>query len=472
MDLVGIIAALVAAGLGALVGWWLARRELAAVRAERDARTDDFRRAITDLAGAEARAQAAEQLARERAEAGAALALQNDTLRNEREAARTDLARLQAEAAAFDARLAELRDAKDAMAHQFSDVAQRLLSEAQTRFLQRADERFRESEEVSRRSLAAVLQPVGERLSLYETTVRQIETERASAFDQLKGQLEGLRAGQERVSNEAARLVNALRNAPKARGRWGEQQLRNVLESCGLSEHADFATEVSVAGDDGRLRPDVIIRIPGGRLLVVDAKVSLNAYQDAFDAEDEGARAIGLKKHAESMRAHMNALGNKAYQAQFKDTVDFVVMFVPGEHFVSAALEQDGTLWDDAFTKKVLIATPTNLVAVARTIASVWRQEKLARDAAEIGRLGKELYERLAKAAGDLRKVGSGLTSAVNNYNAFVSSFESRALVTARKLRDMNIEPGARELEEVVPVEALARYGDTPLLARDGEDAV
>ena len=204
----------------------------------------------------------------------------------------------------------------------------------------------------------------------------------------------------------------------------------------------------------------MVIRVPGGQSLVIDAKVSLNAYQDAFGAVDEEERAVHLTAHASAIRNHVNMLGAKAYWSQFADAPDYVVMFIPGEHFLSAALEQDSALWDYAFEKRVLLATPTNLIAIARTVAAVWRQEKLAKEARQIGELGKELYERLAKAAQDMRKVGSGLTTAVNNYNSFVSSFESRSLVTARKFRDLNIEPGAREIELLEPVEALARYGD------------
>ena len=237
------------------------------------------------------------------------------------------------------------------------------------------------------------------------------------------------------------------------------QQLRNALESCGLSEHADFQTEVSVAGEDGgRLRPDVIINIPGGQSLVIDAKVSLNAYQDAFGAADDAGKLVALGAHANAMRAHVNGLGNKAYWNQFEDAPDYVIMFVPGEHFLSAALEHDPTLWDFAFDKRVLLATPTNLIAIARTVSAVWRQEKLAKEARQIGELGKELYDRLAKALGDLRVVGSGLNTAVKNFNTFANSLETRALVSARKLRDLNIEPGAREIESIPPVELLASH--------------
>jgi DNA recombination protein RmuC len=193
---------------------------------------------------------------------------------------------------------------------------------------------------------------------------------------------------------------------------------------------------------------------------VIDAKVSLNAYQDAFGAVDEMERAAHLAAHAAAIRAHVNTLGAKAYWTQFQDAPDYVVMFIPGEHFLTAALEQDATLWDYAFDKKVLLATPTNLIAIARTVAAVWRQEKLAKEARQIGELGKELYERLAKAADDLRKVGSGLSTAVNNYNSFVSSFEGRSLVTARKFRDLNIEPAKRDIEVLQPVEALPRYAE------------
>ena len=390
------------------------------------------------------------------------------TERDENRNAATKLAALEASQVerdrGFEARIKELVEAKEALAAQFAEISNKLLADAQETFLKRADQRFRQSEEHAGQSLKALLQPVHERLERYETTVQKVEAERRDAFGMLSGQIEAMRTGTERVSAEAAKLVNALRNAPKARGRWGEQQLRNVLETCGLSELCDFATEVSVTdGEGGRLRPDVVIRVPGGQSLVIDAKVSLNEYQDAFGAIDEAARETHLTAHANAIRAHVNTLGAKAYWAQFEDAPDYVVMFIPGEHFLTAALEQDPTLWDYAFDKKVLLATPTNLIAIARTVAAVWRQERLAKEARQIGELGKELYDRLAKAADDLRRVGSGLSTAVNNYNSFVASFESRSLVTARKFRELNIEPGRRDIDVIVPVEALPRYADDEL---------
>ncbi|HVF94331.1 MAG TPA: DNA recombination protein RmuC [Sphingomonas sp.] len=435
-----LVAALLALLAGLAIGWLVAGRRATAL--------------ASDLAVAQSRAADADLVRSAR-----------DAVERERNDAMQELAALRAQtaerAAAHQATLAELKQAREAMTAQFGEVANKLLGEAQRSFLDRADARFRQSEETAGQNLKSMLQPVSDRLQRYEEAVGKVETERKGAFSELKGQIEQMRLGQEKVSTEAAKLVNSLRNAPKSRGRWGEQQLKNVLETCGLSEHTDFQTEVSISGGDegGRLRPDAIIRVPGGRALVIDAKVSLNAYQDAFGAVDEAERLRGLGLHATSMRTHVNGLGNKAYWSQFKDAPDYVIMFVPGEHFLSAALEHDPTLWDFAFEKRVLLATPTNLIAIARTVSAVWRQEKLADEARRIGELGKELYDRLAKAAGDLRKVGGGLTSAVNNYNSFVSSFESRALVSARKFRDLNIETGAREIEEVQPVEALARYG-------------
>ena len=426
-----LIIGLIGLALGGAIGWLLAGR---------------------DSAGAKQTVQS--------------LRAQLDEVIRERDANRDAATRLAALEASqverdrgFELRIQELVEAKEGLSAQFAEISNKLLAEAQETFLKRADQRFRQSEESAGQNLKSLLQPVHDRLERYETTVQKVEAERRDAFGLLTGQIEAMRTGTERVSAEAAKLVNALRNAPKARGRWGEQQLKNVLETCGLSEHCDFATEVSVAdGEGGKLRPDVVVRVPGGQSLVIDAKVSLNEYQDAFGAVDEAVRDTHLTAHASAIRAHVNTLGAKAYWSQFDDAPDYVVMFIPGEHFLTAALEQDPSLWDYAFDKKVLLATPTNLIAIARTVAAVWRQERLAKEARQIGELGKELYDRLAKALGDLRVVGSGLNTAVKNFNAFASSLESRALVSARKLKDLNIEPGAREIEAIPPVELLASH--------------
>ena len=381
----------------------------------------------------------------------------------ERDSAKDKLARLETSLdereRSFDEQLDVLNNAKEMLSAQFGEIGQKLLGEAQAQFLQRADERFNQAGEKNEEKLKLLLHPVGEKLKAYEEQVSKIEKDRSEAYGDLKGLIGEMKQGQERVQSEAAKLVNSLRNAPKARGRWGEQQLKNVLESCGLSEHVDFVTEQSITTEDGRLRPDAVLRVPGGRSLVIDAKVSLNAYQDAFGADGDDARDAAMAMHCQSMKTHIDGLSRKAYWDQFDDAPDYVIMFVPGEHFLAAALEHQPDLWDFAFEKKILLATPTNLVAIARTVAGVWRQEGLAREAKQIGALGKEMYDRIAVAAGHLKSVGSGLSSAVNNYNKFVGSFERNVMSTGRKFAELNIETGKRELEDVPEIESLPRYG-------------
>ncbi|WP_419827505.1 DNA recombination protein RmuC [Sphingomonas sp.] len=453
---------------GLLLGWWAGSRGVGSARAEvadGKARLSDaearaaaidvrLREAEVRLAGSEERAGGVDLVRRTL-----------DEVMRERDGFHRDLVaeRTQAAAArdAAEARLAELREAREALARQFGEVGTKLLGEAQRAFLERADQRFAEADKASGERLRALLTPVETTLKRYEEGVAKVEKERTEAYGNLTGLMDAMRLGQEGVRSEAQRLVNALRAAPKARGRWGEQQLRNVLETCGLSEHTDFAMEVSVATEDGRLRPDAVIRVPRGGSLVIDAKVSLNAYQDAFAAIDEGERQRHLAAHAAAMRAHVTALAAKSYWSQFRDAPEFVVMFVPGEHFLAAATDADPQLWDYAFGKRVLLAAPTNLVALARTVAGVWRQEKLAQDARRIADLGKEMHERLCVAAGHLKRVGGGLNSAVENYNKFVSSFDGRVLVTGRKFRDLNVDTGDREIEPPIPVEALARLPDS-----------
>jgi len=457
MDSLATIFVIVALVAGLAIGWLARGRSVAPLLAER-----------ADLAGkldmAAAQRNAAIQelvVAQERAAQAADLAQKVEAERAAREVAGRELAALrsdtQARAEAFEAQIAALKDAKEQLSAQFSEIGGKLLHQAQSHFLERADQRMTQAHEKSEAQLRQLLHPVNETIQRYDQKITQIEQQRTEAYGILRGEIESMKTGQEAVRAEAQRLVDSLRHAPKARGRWGEQQLRNVLETCGLSEHVDFRTEVSVEGEDGRLRPDAILRIPGGRALVIDAKVSLNAYQDAYGAESEEERKRLLSAHAAAMRAHVDTLGRKSYADQFDEAPDYVIMFVPGEHFLSAALEHDPQLWDHGFAKRVLLATPTNLIAIARTVAAVWRQEKMADEAKRIGMLGKELYERLAGAASSLKKLGNRLNGAVADYNSFVGSFEGRVLVTGRKLRDLNIETGGKELEELEPVEALVR---------------
>ena len=464
------------AGLG--TGWLLAVRPVSDLRQRLEARDlevrgldERFRAAITELAAASERAGRVDGLAGElatvRAQHGEAvealrreheLVLEGVRLRlAEREA---ELATLREKTANFEEQKRLLLAAQDEMRKQFELAGAKVLEHAQKVMLERAQERFAHSEKANKDAVAALLAPVSERLKTYEEQVKTLETARVDAFGQLAGQIELLRSGQEEVRKEAARLGNSLRNAPKARGRWGEQQLRNVLEQCGLAEHTDFVTEHSIDTEDGRLRPDAIVRIPGQKILIIDAKVSLNAYQEAFAADTEEAREQFMSTHASAMRNHVQQLGAKSYQSQFDEAPDYVVMFVPGEHFVAAALEQDPKLWDFAFERRVLLATPTNLVAIARTVAMVWRQDQIAREAVEIGKAGTELYERLRVASDHLKGVGVGLDRAVRKYNDFVGSFERNVLSAGRRLRDKGVSIGKSEIEEVPVVESAPRYAE------------
>ncbi len=438
------ILAIIALLLGLAIGWFVGSRpaaelkvKLAESEAQGTAREEEFKRATTELGEASIR-----------------------------------IATLEANAGNFDKQLVQMREAREALVDQFKATSGEVLSRAQEEFLKRADEKFGTAEKANKEAVASLLKPVSERLKAYEDQVGTLEKQRADAFTGLRTQIEEMRKGQEDVRREAQRLGNSLTNAPKARGRWGERALQNVLEQCGLSEHTDFLLEHSMDTDEGRLRPDAIIHVPGQKKLIIDAKVSLNAYQAAFEADDDDERKRNLDLHARSMRNHVQTLGSKSYQSQFDDSPDYVVMFVPGEHFVAAALEHDPELWDFAFRNKVLLATPTNLVAIARTVAQVWRQDTIAQEAVEIGKAGAELYDRLAVAAEHMKRVGGGLETAVNNYNKFVGSFERNVLSAGRRLADKGIEIGKREIDEVPLVEAAPRYNaEDAAQSGDGRDS-
>ncbi|MEM8723970.1 MAG: DNA recombination protein RmuC, partial [Pseudomonadota bacterium] len=381
---------------------------------------------------------------------------------------REENATFKAERAGFAEQKKLLEESRDKLLKEFENTGAAVLGKAQEAFLRRADERFKQSEEAGEQKIKALLNPVGERLEKYEKQVETLEKQRVDAFGQLNGLIQSMREGQEEVRREAQRLGNSLTNAPKARGRWGERALQNLLEQCGLAEHTDFIMEHSVETDEGRLRPDAIINVPGQKKLVIDSKVSLNAYQAAFEADEDAERDRHLGLHAKSMRNHVQTLGAKSYQSQFEEAPDYVIMFVPGEHFVTAALEADPELWDFAFERRVLLATPTNLVAIARTVAQVWRQDGLAKEAQEIGRMGAELYDRLRVAGEHLKRVGGGLDSAVKNYNKFVGSFERNVLSSGKRLADKGIEIGKREIEEVPLVESSPNYNAAD--AEEGDD--
>jgi DNA recombination protein RmuC len=449
-----LLTLILGAALGGAAGWFFASRPFADLRA----RLAEAERAGAEQAGEFKRAFAELGEARIEVAALGERAARADGLSAQLDAARTENAQFRAERAGFEEQKRLLEESRSNLLKEFENTGAAVLGKAQEAFLKRAEERLGHSEKASEEKLKALLAPVGDRLKSYEDQVKALEEKRVDAFGQLAGVIEEMRKGQDEVKREAQRLGNSLTSGPKARGRWGERALQNVLEQCGLAEHTDFHLEQSMDTDDGRQRPDAIVNVPGQKKLVIDSKVSLNAYQAAFESDDEGERKRNLDLHAKSMRGHVQTLGSKSYQSQFDDAPDYVVMFVPGEHFVAAALEHDPELWDFAFRNKVLLATPTNLVAIARTVAQVWRQDKMANEAAEIGRMGAELYERLRKSAEHLKRVGGGLESAVKNYNNFVGSFERNVLSSGRRLAEKGIEIGKSEIEDVPLVESAPRY--------------
>jgi DNA recombination protein RmuC len=438
--------ALVALVLGGLIGWLFATRDGAAAK-----QTVGTLRLQLD------------EVVKER-----------DQVRAFHEAASKELAALQADARNFEQRIKDLAESKDALIAQFREIGDQLLEKAHKDFLEKAGERFTAADKASESKLKELLAPVEVTLKRYDEGLQRVEKERIDHYAGLRSVVEQVRDGQGKVRDETRNLVNALRSSPKARGRWGEQSLRNVLEQAGLSPYADFQTEVSVDGEDGKLRPDVIVKLPGGRTLVIDAKCSLNAYLDACDEVDDDKRQACLQAHLASIRTHAQQLGSKAYWAQFGDSADYVVMYIPGEHFLTAALELDHGLWDWANERKVLLATPTNLVAIARTVASIWNQEKLAAEAGKIAELGRELHSRLATMAEHVSSVGTNLSRANNAYNKMVGSLESQVFTQARRFEDL----GAGSAKEIPPppmVEAsprpltkLATKDDPVVVSLDG----
>lgn len=446
MDPIAVLLVVLALVIGGAVGWYLGSRGTIEARQERDRREIDFKAAIADLARAEERAGEVPQLR-------VALA----DMRTDRDTKAVELATLKAEASAFESRLKDLRENQEVLTGQFREVAGKLLTEAQSSFLNRANERFSEEGKTNEAKLKALLAPVETTLKRYEDGLKSVEKERTDTYAALREQVAQVHAGLGETRTETAKLVNALRAAPKARGRWGEQQFRNLIELAGLDGHVDFTPEVSVATEDGQLRPDFVIRLPGDQQLIVDVKCVLDSYLTAAEATSNEERQAAMVAHARAVRLHADALSKKAYWAQFEKAPDFVIMYIPGDNFLSGALEIDMELWERAARNRVIIAGPSAFLPLARTVASMWRQQKVTEDAQEIARLGKEMYERLATAATHLRRVGNGLNSAVDNYNKFVSSFDGRVLVTARRFQALNIDTGNASLDTVEPVDALSR---------------
>lgn len=315
------------------------------------------------------------------------------------------------------------------------------------------------------KAITDLVTPVKQSLAGVELKLQELEKVRLSAYEVLKHQVTDLISSQKELRLETANLVKALR-APAVRGRWGEMQLKRVVEITGLSSHCDFVEQVTLSGEDGQLRPDMVVNLPGNKQIVIDAKAPLSAYLEALEATDDFTRREKLKDHARQVKSHIIALSSKAYWDQFpaNTTPEFVVLFLPGETFFSAALEQDPTLIELGVEKKVILTTPSTLIALLHAVAYGWRQEALAANAQEISELGRDLYKRLADMGKHFGKLGKDLNQAVRSYNDTVGSLERRVLPTARRFKDLEATSARDEILEITQLEHIPRDLQAPEL--------
>ena len=347
----------------------------------------------------------------------------------------------------------------------FASLSQEALAKNNEQFLALADTRFGQVRAAAQGDLAQrqqaieeLLNPLSETLTRYERGIAQMEAERKGAYATLSERVAALHQGHERLEKETRNLVTALRS-PHTRGRWGEMTLRRAVEAAGMLEHCDFEEQKTVAGEDGYLRPDMVVHLPGGGQVVIDSKVPLDAFLQFIEADDDDARQRLLEKHAKQLRTHIEQLAKKEYWKQFECSPEFVVAFIPGEPLLAAALDADPALQDYALDKRVILATPNTLVAALRTMALSWQQETLAENAREVKDLGAELYERLRTWTGHMQALQKSLSSSVDAYNRAVGSLESRVLVTARKFPSLGVVGSERaDITELSPIETAPRH--------------
>ena len=464
MDIIALLLILVALAFGGGLGWFVGSRPVAEWKsrhAERDATARDldekFRKAIVDLEGASVRASRADEL-------GVSL----DTVRGEREQLANRLASFESAAEArekalqdrlldqerhFEREFKRMVEAEEKLQAKFNEIGEKMLAGANAKFLEGAQGRLEALNKANLDALEKKVGPVGETLDRYRKRVEELEKNRSEAWHQLQGVIGEVRAGQERVVEGANRITTTLRGATKARGDWGELQLANLLESCGLYDKADFNFQTSVKDENGaNLRPDAVINIPGNKRLVVDVKNVFNTYARANEAENEEERLELLRGHARELRTHIDDLSGKRYQDHVPGSADFVVMFVPGEHVLYAALTQDNGLLDYALKKQIVLSSPLNFMSIALTVSTVWRQAGVQADAQEIAKLGKELYDRLGVVAGHLGSLRKSLSTTNQHFDRLVGSFDTNLRRTGERFEELSLDTSAQDLTEALPI--------------------
>jgi len=390
-----------------------------------------------------------------------------EPIRAERDRALAELTTLRAENAKLVADLAAEKGAATGRSEseeaRFLALAAKALEASQNNFMSLAKETFEKHSQAAAGGVKEVLAPAQEQMAKLALSVEALDKARLQDKSAMGEQVRQIVDAVGSTNKTTHQLLNALRASPKARGRWGEQTLRNVLELSGLAPNVDFTEQVSTTdGEGGRLRPDVVINLPGGRCIVVDSKVALSGYLDAIEATDDVSREAHLKKHAAELKAHVKNLASKDYWKHVPATADFVVLFVPGENFLAAAAERDPNLFDDAFAAKVIITTPSTMVALAKSVAYGWRQEQSAKNAQEIAELGRELYRRMAVMVDHMGKVGDAIGATVTRYNGLLGSLESRVLPQARKFKELGAGDAGIDIAAQPQIEAAPRLPAPP----------